>query len=110
MRAGPPSRRLLWLPAGLAVWGSALVALYGLHALGCGLLWPSAAIRLSLWAVLLLHLAVLLALGRVLRRRRIALRTQTAGFLGTVIGWSFLAALAATLLGLAPPLLLSVCL
>jgi hypothetical protein len=55
---------LIGLVAGLLVWSSAFVALYGLHAVGCGLGWHEpgqflSLLRLVLVAVWVVHLAAL---------------------------------------------------
>ena len=112
MSAWGAPRHMLWLAAGFATWGSALVLLYGLHALGCAFAWPAGAIRVALWAVLILHLLVLALLAFRLKRARGGRGTASneGALLGTVAAWTLFAAFAATLLGLAPPLTLSVCL
>lgn len=100
--APAPPRMLLWLVAGFTVWGSGLVALYALHAVGCAFGWPAGPLRLWLAAILLAHLALLAVMLRLLRRPR-------ADFLRTAAVWATMAALAATLLTLAPPLVLTTC-
>ena len=54
-----PPRHLWWLAAGFAVWCSALVALYALHAIGCAFAWSAGWLRLGLAVVLLAHLILM---------------------------------------------------
>ena len=49
-------RRLWWLGAGFALWCSALVVLYALHAIGCRFGWQTGALRLALASLLLAHM------------------------------------------------------
>lgn len=100
MRAGSAPRRLLWLAVGFGIWSSALVCLYAAHAIGCEFGWPG--LRVSLFAILGLHLVLLAAVIRKIPAGRDFLSAVTA-----VTLWS---ALAATLLALAPPLFLTACL
>jgi hypothetical protein len=104
-----PPRGLWWLGAGFAVWCSALVLLYAVHAIGCAFAWPTGSLRLSLVVGLAAHL---LALGWMWRHiaRNDTFRAWAGGaFLQRVVVWTLMAALAATLVTLAPPLLLSTC-
>ncbi len=105
----PPSR-LWWLAAGFGVWCSALVFLYALHAIGCTFAWPSGSLRVVLVLVLLAHL---IAMGLMWRRfARVdadSVFGQPGTFLRTTVEWTFLAAFVATVLTLAPPLLLATC-
>lgn len=106
----PPPRRLWWLVAGFVVWSSAFVALYALHAIGCAFAWSAGPMRLWLALVLVAHLAVLAGLWLLLvRRRATASQGDTARFLHVAGLWATLAALVATFLVLAPPLLLTTC-
>ena len=97
-----PPRMLPWLVAGFTLWGSALVALYALHAIGCAFGWPSATLRLWLTMILLAHLAALTLMWHLLQRPR-------PDFLRTAAIWATIAALVATFLTLAPPLVLTAC-
>jgi hypothetical protein len=102
-------RRLWWLGAGFTVWCSALVFLYALHAIGCAFAWPDAMLRITLWAVLALHLVAIAWIWR----RHAAARADHAplvGFVREVAVGATLAALASALITFAPPLLLSACL
>ena len=54
-----PPRRLWWLGAGFALWCSALVMLYALHAIGCTFGWGAAALRVSLAFVFVAHVVVI---------------------------------------------------
>ena len=105
-----PTRRLWWLVAGFGVWCSALVSLYAVHAIGCTFAWPGGALRLALGLVLLAHLIVL---GWMWRDQRAAARLSDRGptgvFLQTVVVWTLIAALIATLLTLGPTLALTTC-
>jgi hypothetical protein len=110
MIAGPSLWRLLWLAAGLTVWGSALVLVYGLHAVGCAFAWPWPVLRAVLWATLALHLVAIAVVVFGLRRGEGGDGGGDAGLLRRIGLWTALAGLGATLLGLAPPLLLTPCL
>ena len=101
-------RRLWWLAAGFGVWGSALILLYGLHAIGCAFAWPTGVLKLSLAMVLAVHGAVLVWMWGRLRSGDDA-GPPTSGFLQTVFLWSVYAALAATVLTFVPPLFLTAC-
>lgn len=106
-----PPRRLWWLGAGFAIWCSALVVLYALHAIGCRFGWATGALRLALAVLLLAHLV---AIGG-LWRHFVSARTSRTGdygdaFLHTVIAWTLIAALVATVITFAPPLVLMTCL
>lgn len=109
MSGGVTPRRLVWLVAGFLVWASGLVTLYSLQGLGCGLGWQPNATRVVLLVVLAAHLAVLAYFAVRLARARSLGRPAPAGVLLTIAAWSTYAAAAATLLGLLPPILLSVC-
>lgn len=110
MSAPAPSRRMLWLAAGFAVWSSAFVILYGLHALGCAFGWPGGLIQLLLWAVLLLHLAALGLFALAFSRMRRRDASGGGSFLADVTRWTLFAALAAMLLNFIPGLVLTTCL
>lgn len=109
---GPPlsPRRLWWLAAGFTIWCVALVILYALHAIGCAFGWPAGPLRLSLAVVLLLHLV---AIGWLWRYRAKASRDpgpeRIGAFLHTVVLWTLIAALAATVITFGPALLLTAC-
>ena len=101
-----PPRRLWWLAAGFFVWCSALVVLYGLHAVGCVFGWPSGLLRASLVLVLFAHLAVL---GWMWRRFCGPPPAPEHAFLYTVVAWTLLAALAASVITFVPVLFLKTC-
>jgi hypothetical protein len=105
-----PSRRLWWLGAGFAVWCSALVILYALHAIGCAFAWSSGPLRLALAAVLLVHLIVI---GWMWRNFAAARPNPDLGensiFLHEVVLWTLVAAFVAAVLAFAPSLLLTAC-
>lgn len=108
-RAVPP-RRLWWLTAGFAVWCSALVILYALHAIGCAFGWPAGPLRATLVLLLLVHLAVIGWMWRDLARDGPDLPFgQTGLFLHVVAVWTVIAAFVVTALTLGPPLLLATC-
>jgi len=104
---------LLGLVAGLLVWSSAFVVLYGLHAVGCNAGWHAAGqfaspLRLVLIAVWALHLGVLAWLVAHYRRAAPG-GDRTASFL-QLAAWTLgLVALAATLWTGAPVALLELC-
>ena len=105
-----PPQRLCWLTAGFAVWGSALVALYAIHGLGCAFSWPAGPVRTALGLVLVAHLAAAVLMWRHLARaskRQDA--TATGDFLRTVAVWCVIAAFVTMILTLAPPLVLTAC-
>ena len=105
-----PPQRLWWLAAGFGVWCSAIVVMYGLHAVGCAFAWPAGVIRLSLSLVLLAHLAVVGWLWREYRKTNPNPGFgPTGAFLHWVIGWTAIVALVATAFTLGPPLLLTIC-
>jgi hypothetical protein len=105
-----PPGQLWWLAAGFAVWGSALVVLYAVHAIGCAFAWPAGPLRLGLALVLLAHLAVIGWMWRSLSEAGTDLDSGRTGvFLHTAVVWSAAAAFVATILTLGPPLLLTVC-
>jgi len=101
-------RRLWWLAAGFGVWGSALILLYGLHAIGCAFGWPTGVLKLSMAALLAIHGAGLAWMVIRLRSGDDAGRLAS-GFLQAVFLWSVYAALAATFLTFVPPLFLTAC-
>jgi hypothetical protein len=105
-----PSRHPWWLAAGFAVWCSALVALYALHAIGCAFAWSAGSLRLGLAVVLLAHLFVIGWMWRDIARTG---PDPVFGPTGTFLHWAvtgtLVAALVATVLALGPPLLLTVC-
>jgi hypothetical protein len=111
MSARPaPPRQLWWLVAGFAVWSSALVALYAFHGLGCAFAWPAGPLRMGLALVLLAHLAAIGWMWRHLVAASSDADTDaTGGFLRVVAAWTVIAAFAATILTLGPPLLLTGC-
>lgn len=111
MSARPvPPRHLWWLVAGFAVWCSALVALYSLHAIGCAFAWSPGSLRLALAVVLLAHLIVIGGMwGGIARAGSDSVFGPTGTFLHSAVTWTLIAALVATVLILGPPLLLTIC-
>lgn len=106
-----PPRRLWWLAAGFAVWGSALVALYALHAIGCAFAWSVSSLRLGLAGVLFAHLIVMGWMWRDITRAGTDPDFgPTRRFLHGAVTWTLIAALVASVLTLGPPLLLTICL
>lgn len=116
--AARPGSGLLPLLAGLTVWGSAFLWLYGALSLGCAFGWEEVAlgplslqrgVLLGLW---LAHLALLAALLPWTRRR--ARRLREAGAPGAGLAraafHATVVALAATVVNYAPVLALSACL
>ena len=105
-----PPRRLWWLAAGFLVWCSALVVLYALHAIGCAFGWPAGSLRWSLALVLLVHLVLL---GWMWRHVATASPDPELGpgavFLQTIVVWTLIAALVASVITFAPSLLLKAC-
>ena len=112
MKAPPvPPRQLGLLIAGFGIWCSALVVLYTLHAIGCAFAWPTGALRSGLVITLLVHLALLGWLWRdQATRPSESDPDSTASFLRWVIVGCLIAAMAASVLVLGPPLLLTTCL
>lgn len=104
------SRQILWLASGFGIWASALVVLYVLHSVGCAFGWSSDTIRLSLAAVLVVHVGLIGLLWRVQATRRPdPALGQIASFLHWIIIATLIAALAKIVFGLGPTLFLSVC-
>jgi hypothetical protein len=105
-----PPGQLCWLAAGFAVWCSALVVLYAVHAIGCAFAWSAGPLRLALALVLLAHLAVIGWMWRSLNGASPGLDFgQTGVFLRTMFVWTVVAAFVTIILTLGPPLLLTVC-
>lgn len=105
-----PPRSLWWLIAGFCVWFNALVFLYALHAIGCAFAWSAGAMRLSLSLVLLAHVAVLGWLWHEYAATNPDHSSGSTGaFMRTVVIWSLIAALVASIANLGPPLMLSMC-
>jgi hypothetical protein len=102
--------RLWWLAVGFTIWCLALVILYALHAIGCAFGWPGGPLRLSLAAVLVLHLVAIGGLWRYWATARLDPGPERIGaFLHTVVVWTLIAALAATVITFGPALLLTTC-
>jgi hypothetical protein len=105
-----PPKHLWWLAAGFAVWCSALIALYALHAIGCAFAWSAGSLRLGLAVVLLAHLIVMGWIWRDIAR---AGPDPVFGPTGTFLHWAVtltvIAAFIATALTLGPSLLLTIC-
>jgi hypothetical protein len=105
-----PPAQLWWLAAGFALWCSALVALYAVHAVGCAFAWPSGPLRLRLALVLLMHLVVIGWIWGSLQRADPGPDFGRVGvFLHRVVVWTMVAAFVTTILTLGPPLLLTIC-
>jgi hypothetical protein len=103
-------RRLWWLAAGFTVWCSALVFLYAIHAIGCTFAWSTGSLRLGLAVVLVAHLIVIGWMWRKLAATSPDPGSGLGGtFLHTVVIWTLMAALVATVLVFGPPLLLTTC-
>lgn len=98
-------RRLLALCAGFVTWFFVLCVVYALHAWGCAMGWSGGVLRATL-AVLVLLVAG--GLAAWILRRADALQ-DVADFLPRAIRLATWAALAATVLSLLPPLLLTPC-
>ena len=95
---------------GFAVWCSALVILYAVHAIGCAFAWSAGPVRLGLAVVLLAHLIVIGWMWRELAAASPDLGFgKTGAFLHTMVIWTVIAAFVATVLTLGPPLLLTIC-
>ncbi len=105
-----PPRHLWWLAAGFAVWCSALVALYALHAIGCAFAWSAGSLRVGLAVVLLAHLILMGWMWRDIAR---AGPDPVFGSTGTFLHWAvigtLITALVATAITFGPPLLLATC-
>jgi hypothetical protein len=110
--AGPVSPRGLWrLAAGFSIWGTALLMLYALHAVGCTFAWSAGMLRLGLVAVLLVHLVALGWMWHCFARDEIDPAFGEADtFLHVMAVWTVISAFAVTILTLGPPLMLTVCL
>jgi hypothetical protein len=105
-----PPRRLWWLAAGFAVWCTALVALYALHAIGCAFAWSSGSLRLGLAVVLFVHLIVIGWMWRDITRAAADPDFGPTGtFLHWTVTWTLITALVATAINFGPPLLLATC-
>jgi len=101
---------LCWLTAGFAVWGSALIALYAIHGLGCAFMWPAGPVRVVLALVLVAHLAVTAFMWRHLASASEGPHaTATGDFVRTVAIWCVIAAFVTMIVTLAPPLVLTGC-
>ncbi|MBN3846371.1 hypothetical protein G3N58_05930 [Paraburkholderia sp. Ac-20342] len=103
-------RRVWWLAAGFTIWCLALVILYALHAIGCAFAWSAGPLRASLAIVLLLHL---IAIGGLWRYRAAARHDPgpepISSFMHSVVIWTLIAALVATVITFGPALLLTTC-
>lgn len=112
MNPGPLSPGyLLWLAAGFAVWGSALVVLYSLHAIGCAFAWSAGPLRLVLAVMLFAHLAVIGWMWRRLDRADPVLDFDPTGvFIRKTAVWAVIAAFVTTVFTLGAGLVLKVCL
>lgn len=90
------------IAGGFAIWGSALIAAYAVHALGCAFDWPLAALRVALAIILFAHAAAVAAL-------MFLHRSGDNGLAGTVARWTLVAGLVALLVTIAPGLVLTAC-
>ena len=105
-----PPGQLWWLVAGFAVWCSALVVLYSLHAIGCAFAWSAGPLRMGLAVVLLAHLMVIGWMWRDLAGAGPdPVFGETGTFLHWAVVWTVIAAFVATVLTLGPSLLLTLC-
>ena len=105
-----PPGYLLWLAAGFAVWASAIIVIYAVHAIGCAFAWSAGPLRLGLVIVLLAHLAVIGWMWRHLGGADAGLASdRTAAFLRIAAVWTTIAAFATTIFTLGATTLLSVC-
>ena len=110
-RTAPP-HVIIWLGACFAVWASALIVLYAVHALGCAFVWPAVPLRLGLGAVILVHLALLAAMWQHLAARFDGANdndNDTLSFLLAASLWATIAAVVAVVFTLGPALFLTVC-
>ena len=106
----PRAGYLLWLGAGFAVWGSALVLFYAIHAIGCAFAWSAGLLRLGLILLLFAHLAVIGWMWRHLARINPDLDfDQTGAFVHRAVVWATIAAFATTVFSLGPALVLTTC-
>lgn len=104
------ARQVLWLTLGFGVWGSALIVVYTLHAIGCAFSWPATTIRLSLTIALVVHIALIGLLWRVQATQWSASEHgRKSAFLCWVIVATLIAALANIVFALGPVLFLTVC-
>lgn len=105
-----PPRQLWLLAAGFGLWGSATIALYALHAVGCAFAWPTGTLRLVLGLVLFAHLAVIGWLGFSYAKTRPQPAFGAVGqFLHWVVMGTLIAAFVAVVCTLGPTLLLVTC-
>ncbi len=105
-----PTSRLWLLVVGFGIWCSALVVMYGFHAIGCTFGWSTYLLRLGLCMALLAHLAALGCLWVVgIRTAADAAGGPIGSFLHWVIGWTSIAAFVTVVLTLGPALLLETC-
>lgn len=110
MSTEPP--RLLTLVIGFVIWSSGLVSLYGLNAIGCAFTWPHAVQRSALLLLLAAHVGALAWMSVSCWRRwrtRDGDSSQTTLFMNDVALGTTFAALAATILTLAPSFVLTLC-
>lgn len=105
-----PPGYLLWLTAGFIVWGSAIVVIYAVHAIGCAFAWSAVPLRLGLLMVFLAHLAVIAWMWWHLGGADAGLGSdRTAAFLRMAAVWTTVAAFATTIFTIGATMLLSVC-
>jgi hypothetical protein len=111
LSAGPvPPRHLWWLAAGFGLWGSALVLLYALQALGCAFGWAEGPLRMGLAGLLLAHLIVIGWMWRDWARGGLDRDYgKTGSFLQAAVVWTLIAAFVTAVLTLGAPLLLALC-
>ena len=99
--------RLWWLAAGFAVWCSALVVLYAVHAIGCAFAWSAGSLRLTLAVLFVAHLA---AIGWMWRRLGPGPGSGPTGmFLHTTVVLTLIAAVVTVVFTLGATLVLAVC-
>lgn len=95
-------RIAFWIAVGFAIWSSALIAAYATHAIGCAFLWPVAALRVALAAILTIHMAAVAGL-------LLFYLPDDDVLVATVARWLLIAALVAIMATFAPGLVLTVC-
>lgn len=111
MSHAAPSRHLLLLVVGFAIWAHALAALYGVNAIGCAFAWPPSGQRAVLVALLAGHLTLLgwLAIRQWRRYRALEHPSTPVSFVDYVGLGTLIAAFIATFFTLAPVFFLNLC-
>jgi hypothetical protein len=108
MSTRPVAPGRLWtLVAGFAVWCSALVVLYAVHAIGCAFGWSTGSLRLTLVILFFAHLAAIGWMWRCLAPGPAS--SPTAMFLHTAAVWALIAAVVTVIFTFGATLVLTVC-